>query len=91
MFKTEHLEGRSVYETDEVVCMNIYVKSNLVNYFRDVYLSQILVSLDTYNFDYSPFSFSIDGETISEKDVSRELREGVNAYHRTRIKLGLKK
>lgn len=91
MFRTEHLEGRSVYETDEVVCINIYVRTNLINHFRDVYLSQILVSLDTYNFDYNPFSFNLNGEDISEEDVSRELREGVNSYHRTRIKLGLKK
>lgn len=90
MFYTEHLEGRSVYETDEVVCINIFVNSNLTHN-SDIYLSQILVSLDTYNFDYTPFSFSINGETISEEDVIRELRKGVKDYHQARIKLGLKK
>lgn len=90
MFKTEHLEGRSVYETDEVACINIFV-NNILTRGVDIYLSQILVSLDTYNFAYTPFSFSINGEIVSEEDVDRELGKGVNDYHQTRINLGLKK
>lgn len=90
MFKTEHLEGRSVYETDEVVCINIYVNNSLT-YNSDTFLSQILVSLDTYRFAYNPFSFSINGKTISQEDVYKELQKGVNDYHQVRIGLGLKK
>ena len=90
MFKTEHLEGRSLYETDEVVCIDIFVKTRLTHN-SDIYLSQILVSLDTYNFSYTPFSFSINGKSVSEEDVNRELKKGVNDYHQTRINLGLKK
>lgn len=90
MFRTEHLEGRSVYETDEVACINIFV-NNQLTHGVDIYLSQILVSLDTYKFAYYPFSFSHNGENFSEADVDKELNEGVNKYHQSRINLGLKK
>lgn len=44
MFATEHLTGRCVYETNKVVCIDVYL-SRKYSQDKDIFLSQLLVSL----------------------------------------------
>lgn len=88
MFNTEHLSGRSVYETDKVVCIDVYLSSNYSSG-KDIFLSQLLVSLVNQNFSYGSVSFSYGFCVFSSDEFDNEIREGVEQYWKTRESLGL--
>lgn len=85
MFKTENLIGRSVYETPEVVCMEVRTK------FDNVFVTQILVSLNDYKPHYDESWIDEPVETsvihLSRKEVKREIVEGVLQYRNVRVQM----
>lgn len=89
MFRTEHLEGRLLYETNDVVCINVFINSNHIRG-ESPYLFQVLVSLKTNSYSYFGGSFSYGTLSLSKENVDKELREGISQYFRIRKELGLK-
>lgn len=91
MFRTEHLEGRSLYETDEVVCMNVFLNRKYT-YDKNDFLSQILLSLVNENSLIFPVECNLpDGTTLTSEDFTKEVTEGLKQYRSSRKRLGLSK
>lgn len=88
MFNTEHLSGRCVYETDKVVCINVYL-SKTYSSSKDIFLSQLLVSLVNTHFSYGSISFTCDFFDLTLDQFNREIEEGVKQYRKCREALGL--
>lgn len=85
MFKTESLIGRSVYETPELVCMDVRTK------FDNVFITQILVSLSDFkpHFDENWINEITETSVIhlSHEDVKKEIVEGVLQYRNVRMQM----
>lgn len=85
MFKTESLIGRSVYETPELVCMDVRTK------FDNVFITQILVSLSDFkpHFDENWINEITETSVIhlSREDVKKEIVEGVLQYRNVRMQM----
>lgn len=90
MFNTKHLEGRIVYETDNVVCINVFVKADYTSDRNEIFMTQLLVSLVVRSISFLPSSISIANLVLSEEDFKKELYAGVRQYLKTRKILGLK-
>lgn len=88
MFATKHLTGRCVYETNKVVCIDVYL-SKKYSQNKDIFLGQLLVSFVNQNISYSPVSFSNVFCTFSSNQYDREIKEGVKQYRKSRAFLGL--
>ena len=82
MFITEHLEGRIRYETDKVVCIDVYVNPSYSQ--ERLFLSQVLFSLVNNRAHFLDLNFSLqDGKcTFSMKgaDYEKEIKEGIEQY-----------
>lgn len=91
MFKTEHLEGRLLYETEKVVCFNIHASINIEP--SRPFLVQCLLSLVNYTSSFHPVSFDyeIGGNTyhFTEENFKEEIEEGIKSYVKTRKDLGI--
>lgn len=85
MFKTKNLIGRSVYETPEVVCMEVRTK------YDNVLVTQILVSLNDFipYYDENWIGKFIETSVIhlSLKDAKKEIAEGVLQYRNVRMQM----
>lgn len=85
MFKTENLIGRSIYETPELVCMEVRTK------FDNVFITQILVSLPDFkpHFDENWIDKSVETSVIhlSHKDIKGEIVLGVLQYRNVRLQI----
>lgn len=91
MFRTEHLEGRSLYETDEVVCMNVF-GNRKYSYNTNDFLSQILLSLVNGKDLIFPVECKFpDGTILTREDFIKEVNEGIEQYRSSRKRLGLSK
>ena len=100
MFKTRCLEGRLRYETDKVVCIDIYAHQNLYHFTSSLtfekgeFITQVLLSLvnkkyhyiESSKFDY--ISKTCNGEPIN---VPKEINEGIISYLKLRERLELDK
>lgn len=85
MFKTEHLIGRSIYESSKVVCMDVRTK------YDNVFVTQILVSLNDFEPHFDDIWIDKFIETtaihLSHNDIKREILEGVLQYRNVRIQM----
>ena len=83
MFKTKNLVGRSVYETPEVVCMEVRTK------YDNIFVTQILVSLNDFKAHFHDNWIDKIIETsvmhLSRKDARREIVDGVLQYRNVRM------
>lgn len=88
MFRTEHLEGRLLYETDKVVCINIHLN---VNYdCRNRFISQVLLSLVNKKNIYFPSTINLNSSIfLTKEDFTAEVDEGISQYLDYRKKLEL--
>lgn len=88
MFSTKHLEGRIRYETDKVVCIDVYCKPQFLS--ERPFFTQILFSI--INKQYSFLDASLwgkNGAIMSEKEIRDEIAEGIQQYINIRKKLEL--
>lgn len=83
MFKTENLIGRSIYETPNLVCMDVTTKID------NIFLTQVLVSLPDCNpyFDETCIDNDIDTTYLSRKKIKEEILEGVMKYRNLRSQI----
>lgn len=91
MFRTEHLEGRLLYETDKVVCINVFINRRYSKN-EDKFLSQVLISLVNGRFKSHGTGFHLLSDNdflFTKEDFARELNEGLNQYATIRRELGL--
>lgn len=94
MFVTNNFMGRLQYETDEVVCINVYVSPNILvddsNCLSTSVISQILINKETRGYIFNDFSIDLSSEkkldSVSYKD---EIAEIVDTYYIVRKKLNL--
>lgn len=94
MFVTNNFMGRLQYETDEVVCINVYVSPNILvgdsNCLSTSVISQILINKETREYIFNDFSIDLSSEkkldSVSYKD---EIAEIVDTYYIVRKKLNL--
>ncbi len=94
MFVTNNFMGRLQYETDEVVCINVYVLPNILvgdsNCLSTSVISQILINKETRGYIFNDFSIDLSSEkkldSVSYKD---EIAEIVDTYYIVRKKLNL--
>lgn len=89
MFLTEHLEGRLRYETDKVVCIDIYINSNYSQ--ERNFISQVLLSLANKKIHFFSFNLKKGNYTdfITSTDYENEISEGIQQYLKTRKELEL--
>lgn len=82
MFTTKNLIGRSIYETDDIICMEVVTK------YDHVYLTQILVSKRTQKpyYDENWINDSIETSVIylTRQDAKSEIKAGVAQYFKVR-------
>lgn len=91
MFRTEHLEGRLLYETDEAVCINVFISRKYTNN-EDVFLTQIIFSLVNGKYISYDTSFTFpDGTQFTYEEFSEEVTEGLVKYGNMRRSLELSK
>ena len=87
MFLTEHLEGRLRYETDKVVCFDIYLNPSIS---KDYFVSQALLSLVNGCRAYSPMIVPVNNTiTLDSTTIAKEISEGISNYIDIRKELGL--
>ena len=82
------MEGRSLYETDKVVCINVFINKSYAAP-DGVFLFQVLVSLKNQSYRYFGGPVFFDYFWLSEDDIADELKEGIEKYFRIRKGLGL--
>ena len=87
MFSTEHLEGRMVYETNKIACINVYAQPTYDP--NRTFLVQLLVSLINYKYINSSVPVSFGPSALSREDINKEIKEGVEQYHKNRMFLEL--
>lgn len=79
MFTTEHLQGRMLYETEKVVCINVYLKPQYAPT-KDYYLCQVLISLVNTQYvstDVELVLSNSDFLFLSQNVIRQEISEGV--------------
>ena len=87
MFLTEHLEGRIHYETNQVVCFNIYLKPSIA---KDFFVCQALLSLVNGSRSYVPTMVVVNNIiTFDSATIAKEISEGISNYIEIRKELAL--
>ncbi len=94
MFVTNNFMGRLQYETDEVVCINVYVSPNILvgnsNCLSTSVISQILINKETRGYIFNDFSIDLSyGEKLDSVSYKDEIAEIVDTYYIVRKKLNL--
>ena len=100
MFLTEHLEGRLRYETDKVVCIDVYARKDLrlinLDFKEGDFVTQVLLSLITKQHHltlsaelYLNKAFAIQNHIDGQEALFKELFEGLDSYLKVRKNLGL--
>lgn len=86
MFSTEHLEGRLRYETDKVVCIDVYSKTK-----ARPFMCQVLLSLvnKTAQFIKCELISEYTSYAFTEEDFIKEVKDGVKQYLQIREDLEL--
>lgn len=97
MFFTDHLEGRSRYETNEVVCIDIFINRKCTNNGEAIHIGQVLVSLVNLKpYGNMSYNFILPDDSkltckLTKEMCKREIENGVDMYRSTRYYLKLSK
>lgn len=87
MFSTEHLVGRLRYETEQVVCFDVYLKPHLA---KDYFVCQALLSLVNGSRASTATIVVVDNIiTLDYATISKEISTGITDYINLREELGL--
>jgi len=87
MFRTEHFEGRLLYETDKVVCINVHINTNYDP--NCIFVTQVLLSLVNKKPYFYLMSMRSATFSLTEDDFSTEIYSGIEMYLKNRQLLEL--
>ena len=87
MFRTEYLEGRLRYETEQVVCFDVYLNSNIA---KDFFVCQALLSLVNRRIAHnSPSEVVYYNTVLNGTTIFVEIQNGIHDYITIRKNLAL--
>lgn len=87
MFMTEHFEGRTRYETNHVVCIDVFI--NHKHDKNHTFFCQIFLSLDdfAYIIPTKPEFYYNSSTYLSPQIIEKEIAKGMEEYKKFRKEL----